>query len=221
MMFESYFSHQTSYFQTVKRPLGWAFLWHVFAIGVAISAPYLIIKQLDIPMSAEAVFEALPPPPPPPAGGSATKPKEEVKPQEPDTLKEPDKAQEQPKPDDKPKIEGGVDGGVEGGVVGGVVGGVLSDVPPTLLVKSQQKLSGDMPVFPAAARAQGLSATIAARICISAKGDVTSVKIMRGSPAFDAAVQKALLTWRYQPYFAGNTAVPACFPVYFNFNLKE
>ena len=220
-MFESYFLHQTTYFQTARKPISVAFLAHVFIIGLIILAPYLVIKQIQAPISAMSVFEALPPPPPPPAGGTATKPKDEVKPKEPDTLKEPDKPQEIPKPDEKPKVEGGVVGGVDGGVQGGVVGGVLSDIPPTLLVKSQQKLSGDMPNFPAAARAQGLSATIAARICISAYGDVTSVKILRGSPGFDAAVEKALLSWKYQPYIAGSSAVPACFPVYFNFNLKE
>lgn len=220
-MFESYFLHQTAYLQTARKPIGVAFLAHVFVIGLIILAPYLVIKQIQAPISAMSVFEALPPPPPPPAGGSATKPKDEVKPKEPDTLKEPDKPQEIPKPDEKPKVEGGVVGGVDGGVQGGVVGGVLSDIPPTLLVKSQQKLSGDMPIFPAAARAQGLSATIAARICISAHGDVTSVKILRGSPGFDTAVEKALMSWKYQPYIAGSSAVPACFPVYFNFNLKE
>lgn len=220
-MFESYFLHQTNYLQTARKSLGIAFLAHVFVIGLVILAPYLVIKQIGAPISALSVFEALPPPPPPPAGGSATKPKDEDKPKEPDTLKEPDKPQEMPKPDDKPKVEGGVDGGVEGGVQGGVVGGVLSDIPPTLLVKPQQKLSGDMPNFPAAARAQGLSATIAARICISATGDVTSVKILRGNPGFNQAVEAALKTWRYQPYVAGSSAIPACFPVYFNFNLKE
>jgi protein TonB len=221
-MFDSYFSYQTSYAKTSRQPVAASVFLHGMVILAVIAFPLVAIKQLPAPVLPVEILEAAPPPPPPPPGGSAqTKPKEEIKPKEPDALKEPDKPQEMPKPDDKPQVEGGMEGGVEGGVVGGVVGGVLSDMPAKVLVKPQQKLSGDAPVFPASARAQGLSATIAARICISAKGAVTSVKILRGSPGFNDAVERAVMTWRYEPYVAGSTATPACFPVYFNFNLRE
>ncbi len=221
-MFDSYFSHQTSYIKTVSKPISFSLLMHAALILMVLAAPLIVIKQLPPPVLPVEIFDSAPPPPPPPPGGSAqTKPKEEVKPKEQNELKEPDKVpQELPKPEDKPKIEGGMEGGVEGGVIGGVVGGVLSDIPAKVLVRPQQKLAGDAPVFPAEARAQGLSATIAARVCISDKGYVTSAKILRGSPVFNAAVERAVMKWRYEPYVAGSTAVPACFPVYFNFNLK-
>src|SRR3989338_7043688 len=117
-MFESYFLHQTAYLETARKPLGFSFVVHLFVLCLIITAPYLVVKRLEAPLSALSVFEALPPPPP--AGGSSTKPKEKIKSKEPDALQEPDKAPLEPPPDDKPKIEGGVDGGVEGGVVGGV-----------------------------------------------------------------------------------------------------
>ncbi len=221
-MFDSYFSHQTSYVKTASKPVTLSFVLHVAMILMIMAAPLIVIKQLPAPVLPVEIFDSAPPPPPPPPGGTAeTKPKDEVKPKEPDVLKEPDKTpKELPKPEDKPLIEGGMEGGVEGGVVGGVVGGVLSDIPAKVLVRPQQKLSGDAPVFPPEARTQGLSATIAARVCISDKGYVTSAKILRGSPVFNGAVERAVMKWRYEPYVAGSTAVPACFPVYFNFNLK-
>ena len=44
---------------------------------------------------------------------------------------------------------------------------------------------------------------------------------MRGAPLFDDAVRESVMQWRYQPYKIGNVVVPACFPVYFNFNIKD
>ena len=60
-----------------------------------------------------------------------------------------------------------------------------------------------------------------ARVCIDTSGRVSTIKIMRGMPLFDEAVMNAVRSWRYEPYRPGRSAVPACFPVYFNFNLKE
>jgi len=222
-LFDSYLASHRSYARVASKSISVSVASHGFLILAILAFPLLNIKLLPVPALPVEIFEAAPPPPPPPPGGNAveTKPKEEVKPKEPDALKEPDKvAEEMPKPDDAPPNEGGMEGGVEGGVAGGVVGGSLSDLPAKVLVKSQRKLSGDAPNFPPEARAQGLSATIAARVCISDTGNVTSVKILRGVPAFNDAVEKAVLGWRYEPYVANNTGVPACFPVYFNFNLK-
>ena len=216
-MFDTYFASQASYVKSVQKPVSLSVVLHIGLIIAVLIAPIVIIKSLPAPVLPVEIFEAAPPPPPPP-GGSAESKVEEEKPKDPDELKEIDKPQEIPKPDDKPKIEGGMEGGVEGGVIGGVVGGELSS---TLLVKAQRKLAGDPPVFPQAARAQGLSATIAARVCISVEGSVTSVKILRSVPLFSEAVERAVVSWRYEPYMAGGTVVPACFPVYFNFNLRE
>ena len=70
-----------------------------------------------------------------------------------------------------------------------------------------------MPVLPLA--------TVAAKVCISATGEVTEVTISRGVSLFDDAVRDAVSHWRYEPYRVGDRPIPVCFPVYFNFNVRE
>ena len=118
-------------------------------------------------------------------------------------------------------VEGGVKGGVAGGVVGGVVGGTKGGLPGKMLFKAQKRIAGNDPEFPPAARALGISAKVAARVCISATGKVTEMKILKGVDRFNQAVEKAVQGWRYEPYRANGVPVPSCFPVYFNFNLKK
>lgn len=224
-LFDSYIESRRSNVRATSKSFAVAVAGHLFIILTILAFPLLYIKSLPPPAVPLGIFEAAPPPPPPPPppGGSnapIVKPKEKEKPK--DVLKEPTKPPEEIK-DEKPgpPIEGGQVGGVEGGVAGGVVGGVVGALPGKMLVQAQRKLSGDDPYFPPAARTQGITGTVVARVCISDSGKVTSVKILRGVPIFNESVERAVIDWRYEPYMANNTAVPACFPVYFNFNLKK
>jgi TonB family protein len=53
------------------------------------------------------------------------------------------------------------------------------------------------------------------KVCVSAQGTVTDVKILKPAnmPGADAAMQKAVLFWRYRPYLRDGKAVPFCLPV--------
>lgn len=218
-MFESYISSQTSYFSTAAKPLSLSTLAHGSAIVAIVLLPYATIKQLPLPAVPIEMFESVAPPPPPPP----PKPKEDkvitedlVEPEEvPEEI--PEVVEEEEPPPPPPKVE---EKGQEEGQEGGVEGGWASEMPAKLLTRPQRKLSGQAPRFPQAARTQGLTATLAARICISAQGNVKDVRILSGSPIFREAVKKAVLTWRYEPYKAGSKAIPTCFPAYFNFNLR-
>ncbi len=52
---------------------------------------------------------------------------------------------------------------------------------------------------PAAAKADGISATVVVRFVVSETGEVTNVTIVRGHPLFDAGVLATVRSWRYQP----------------------
>jgi protein TonB len=142
---------------------------------------------------------------------------------------------ERPKEDAPPEgeeagVEGGVEGGVAGGVVGGVVGGLPSAQPPppppqkpvnvAPAVIERERIEGEKPPYPAAARAAGIEATIVARICVGASGEVTRVEIIRGNPAFDDAIVRAVSGWRYRPRTEDGKPVPYCGIAKFEFRLQ-
>lgn len=221
-MFENFDSSQRSHAKKMSVPVVLSILFHACLVVAIVAAPFLVIKQLPPPSLTVEIYESTPPPPPPPPGGNNNKPKEKQEPKpKPDTLKEPTKVTDTKPQDSGPANPGGVEGGVEGGVAGGVVGGVLTDLPPQMTAQAQRRISGQDPYYPPEARAERLTATVAARVCISASGQVTSVKILRGVPLFNRSVEQAVNGWRYEPYMVAGRAVPACFPVYFNFNLQE
>ena len=216
-MFDSYFASQTSMVKTAGRPLGFSTLAHIALILAVISTPYAVIKLVPAPALPVEIFQASapppPPPPPPPAKEENVVADELVEPEEiPKEIPEPVEEEPEPEPEPEPEEEIGQEGGVEGGF--------MSDLPAKMLTRPQRKISGKAPRFPKSAKTQGLKATIAARVCISASGSVKSVKILSGSPVFRSAVKQAVMTWRYEPKKVGNRAIPACFPAYFNFSLR-
>lgn len=218
-MFDSYFASQTSMVKTTGKPLGASALVHVGIILGIITMPYAVIKLVPAPALPVEIFQATAPPPPPPP---PPPPKEEnvvtdelVEPEEvPEEIPEPVEEEKIPEPEPEPEPE------EEIGQEGGVEGGFMSDLPAKMLTRPQRKISGRAPRFPKSAKTQGLKATIAARVCISASGSVKSVKILSGSPIFRDSVKRAVMTWRYEPKKVGTRAIPACFPAYFNFSLR-
>ena len=64
------------------------------------------------------------------------------------------------------------------------------------------KTALDYSVYPQA-QTDGLEGKIKARVTVAASGEVVNVEILAGiDPAFDAAVQAALMRWRFKPALA-------------------
>jgi TonB family protein len=64
------------------------------------------------------------------------------------------------------------------------------------------KTALDYSLYPQA-QADGLEGKIKARVTVAASGEVSNVEIVAGiDPAFDAAIQAALMRWRFKPALA-------------------
>jgi hypothetical protein len=92
-------------------------------------------------------------------------------------------------------------------------------VPPpaaiTVAPTAVTRLSGDIPTFNTA-RNPEIPSIIAAKVCISAGGGVTSVAMLTKLESATAnGIATTLRGWRYAPYKQAGTAVPVCFAVSF------
>jgi periplasmic protein TonB len=207
---------------------------HLGAVGVLVFVSLFRVEEVPPPAVTVTFFaEAAPPPPPPPPPARRSvarierpkvEPKEIVQPP-----RQPLEAKPEPPPSEEEGVEGGVEGGVAGGVVGGVVGGLPSPAPPppparpTFVppaVLSRQRMVGEDPPYPAAAKAAGLEATIVVKICADSSGAVTDVQIVKGHPAFDDAIVRAVRQWRYRPHTVDGKPVPICGIANFVFRLQ-
>ena len=50
------------------------------------------------------------------------------------------------------------------------------------------------------------------KICLSEKGNVKSVQVLKGSdfPKYDAKIQKEMKSWKYRPFLVDGKATPVC-----------
>jgi TonB family protein len=66
-------------------------------------------------------------------------------------------------------------------------------------------------------------AIIAIKLCISSKGEPTSVELIRGSgyAEADQNVIKKVNDWRFTPYTVSGKAVPVCTAVMFNYSIDD
>ena len=207
---------------------------HVGVVGGLLFVSLFRVEEVPPPSVTVTFFAeaAPPPPPPPPPPARRSTPRiEQPRVAEPKEIVQPPKEPvERPKeePQDEAGVEGGVEGGVAGGVVGGVVGGLPSSAPPppqkpvnvAPTVLERERTDGDNPPYPAAAKAAGVEATIVTRICVGADGAVTGVEIIRGNPAFDDAIVRAVSRWRYRPRTEDGKPVPYCGIAKFEFRLQ-
>jgi protein TonB len=203
---------------------------HVAALAVGVAYSFWYVDELPLPAVAVTLAGAPPPPPPPPArrrSSGKVRPKtvETPKPQlvQPKDQPKP-AADEKPAPDDKDDPSG-QEGGEKGGVAGGVVGGVVG-APPTnpkmlgaKIAHLQLLINPNVDPYkvqlpPALERLTRSGAQVSAivRVCVSAQGDVTDVKVLRGAdPAVDSQIPVVLRRWRYRPYQVDGRAEPFCY----------
>ena len=202
---------------------------HVAALAVGVAYSFWYVDELPLPAVSVTLAGAPPPPPPPPArrrSSGKVRPKvvETPKPQLVQPKEHPKPAEEKPAPDEKDDAQG-QEGGEKGGVAGGVVGGVVGAPPaaPKMLgakvAHLQLLINPNVDPYkvqlpPALERLTQSGAQVSAivRVCVSAQGDVTDVKVLRGAdPAIDPQIPVVLRRWRYRPYQVDGRAEAFCY----------
>jgi protein TonB len=220
-----------------------AVLHSLLAVAVAI-VPLLSYDALPAQDALKAFFVAPlelapppPPPPPPPAGARAVvRAAPRIVTQPPQGLVAPIEVPDQITPEDAGLdlgVEGGVPGGVEGGVPGGVVGGIVTGLPqeapppPARVVrvggqiKEPKKIRNVAPVYPELAVQSRVSAILIVEAEVDTRGQVRSVKVLRGHPLFDDAAVAAVKQWRYQPLLLNGEPTAFIVTVTLNFTLAQ
>jgi periplasmic protein TonB len=231
MAFEAVLAHTRGH----RRSQRWRRVTLTLSVGVhvaalAVGAAYSLWQVDELPLPAVTVTlsaGAPPPPPPPPAARRAsTKPKVRPVETKPDTLVQPREPKEAPKPQPEPENtpEGGVAGGVKGGVQGGVVGGVVGAPEQGPRMLAPQVAKGLLLIdpnderyrvrLPPALERAGVTLSALLRICVSAQGAVTEVRILKGAgPAIDPQIPTVLGRWRYRPLLLDGRPTPFCTPL--------
>jgi protein TonB len=209
------------------------------ALVIAIAIlPLLFYDSLPSQEALKAFFVAPleiappPPPPPPPPANAVVRaaPRVQVQPQGfVAPVEVPDEITPEEGLDLGLGAAGGVDGGVPGGVVGGVVGGLPIEAPPppAKVVRiggqiAQPKLIRQVkPVYPDLAVQSRVSALVILEAEVDTRGQVKSVKVLRGHPLFDEAAIDAVKQWRYQPLLLNGEPTGFILTVTVNFNLQQ
>jgi len=200
---------------------------HATALAIGVAYSFWQVDELPLPTVAVTLAGGAPPPPPPPPPPAArhhtqktrTKPVE-TKPR-PELTQPKEPAKEKPKPkeeeeDDDDGQEGGVAGGVKGGVVGGVVGAAGPKMLPPQIGRMQLLIDPNRDPYkvelpPPLARG-GMAFFAVLRMCVSAEGAVTEVRILRGAdPAIDPQIPTVLRRWKYRPYTIDGKPTPFCY----------
>lgn len=202
---------------------------HAALLAVGVGNSLWRVDELPLPSVAVTLTGGAPPPPPPPPPAAKKKSTPRVRPKtvetplsQPRENKEtkPEPKEEKEAPEEKAEeggVEGGVAGGVKGGVVGGVVGAPLGPANLTASIARAQLLIDPntepykVTLPPALARGGGAFSAVV-RVCVSAQGAVTDVKVLRGAdPAIDPQIPVVLGRWRYRPYQEGGRPRPFCY----------
>lgn len=122
-------------------------------------------------------------------------------------------------------VEGGVPGGIPGGVVGGTGRTILPPLPPPKPMRidveyaRKRRIAGGDPPYPRRAEADGIEGLVEVKIFIDPSGKVSQVVFLRGHPAFDDTVRKAIGGWRFSPHVVSGVAVPVYTVFRFTFQL--
>ena len=133
---------------------------------------------------------------------------------------------------------GGVVVGISGGASGGRLGGVVSAAatgknvappvrrPPRLPTRvdveyaRKRRILGRDPPYPPRAERDGVEGLVVVKVVIDSKGLVAQTTILRGHPAFDGTVRKAIAAWRFAPHVVNGTAVAVYTVFRFTFRLS-
>jgi periplasmic protein TonB len=212
--------------QDKAKPRAWRRLTYTLSLGLhgallVAGAVYSFwnVDELSPPSVAVTFLTATPPPPPPPPPPkkkkNIVKPKQEIVQPVPNQIVQPP---EEPPPEEEE--EEGVEGGVEGGVPGGVVGstGPAGPVMVAPNVGTGQRISDIndpryKPGLPPQLNRAGMMFWGMFKICVSAEGRVSEVKVIKGAdPLLDNEWVAKIRLWQYRPYTLNGRPVPFCHP---------
>lgn len=129
-------------------------------------------------------------------------------------------------------VEGGVPGGVEGGVTGGVVGGIVGGLPaeaapPPKVVRvggllvAPKMVHKVEPVYPELAMQARLQGLVILEAQVDTRGQVKTVRVLRGAPLLDDAAIEAVKQWRYQPLLLNGEPTEFILTVTVTFHLAD
>ncbi len=94
--------------------------------------------------------------------------------------------------------------------------------PPAATYVSARKISATAPVYPEAARRDGVEGTVVVEAEVDATGAVTGTRVVRGrSAALDTAAAEALSKWRFEPARRDGVAVASSVRIGIRFDLQE
>jgi TonB family protein len=100
-----------------------------------------------------------------------------------------------------------------------VVREVVVVVPP--VVAEKRCLHCPAPQLPPAFVRLGARQQVDVKTCVGAKGNVTSVNVVRGlGGQADAGVVDTIRSWRFAPHAVGDHPVPFCYPTRFVFTMN-
>jgi TonB family protein len=88
------------------------------------------------------------------------------------------------------------------------------DIAPPKLLKRVE------PVYPEAARKDGIQGTVILYVTTDEEGRVTQVKVLKSIPALDKAAIDAVRQWQYEPYIEAGKPKPVSFSVTVSFKLR-
>jgi TonB family protein len=91
---------------------------------------------------------------------------------------------------------------------------------PARPIKPPQRLSGQPPVYPAAALKAGVEGVVLVEARLAPGGCVSDLKVLRSIPELDLAAMAAVSTWRYSETRIDGRTVPVFMTVTVNFSLK-
>ena len=140
-------------------------------------------------------------------------------------------------------IPGGVSGGVLGGVIGGVPASLLGGPPHPLpppppppkealvsrrhapivvagTIEQAKLIQRVPPVYPILAARARIQGVVILQITVGEKGDVTEVRVLRGSPLLDDAAVAAVRQRRYAPTILDGQPVSVIATVTVDFQLR-
>jgi TonB family protein len=87
-------------------------------------------------------------------------------------------------------------------------------------IREPHKVKNVAPVYPDIARLARVQGTVVLEAVIDPRGNVTSVRVLRGAPLLDAAAMEAVRQWRYTPTLLEGRPVPVIMTITVNFRLS-
>ena len=75
--------------------------------------------------------------------------------------------------------------------------------------------------LPPALERSGVTLYAIVRVCVSAQGAVTDVRVLKGAgPAIDPQIPSVLGRWRYRPFTLNGQPTPFCYPLRYEISAR-